>query len=138
MYAIYIYIGHDSNRSREKENAIDGHFSDDDSNIYVHSTNSKLLPSSQRFTSSKYASIPKPIETNHFNMARGRGICHVRHSVDSTKKIQQQIFHRLQTQQHNGTTFANANMIALRNGLIRLTGKTTTEKMLIENIEFFI
>lgn len=46
-------------------------------------------------------------------MARGRGICHVKHSVDCTKKIQQQIFHRIQTQQHNGT-FAN-NMIALRN-----------------------
>lgn len=70
-------------------------------------------------------------------MARGRGICHVRHSVDSTKKIQQQIFHRLQTQQHNGTTFANANMIALRNGLIRLTGKTTTEKESLK-VEFFI
>lgn len=110
----------DSSRSREKENSIDNHLSDDEmstANVTVNSSNSLLLPAAQRYSSSRSAYVPRPIETNRFNMARGHGVCHIKHSVDSTKKIQQQIFHRLQTQQHNGTTFANvgASMIALRN-----------------------
>lgn len=105
----------DSNRIREKENSIETPWSDDDvPTVPVTAVNSPMLPSSQRFSSSKCAYVPRAIATNHFNMARGRGICHVKHSVDCTKKIQQQIFHRIQTQQHNGT-FAGANMIALRN-----------------------
>lgn len=106
----------DSNhRIREKENSIENHWSDDEiPTVPVSAANSTILPSGQRFSSSKCAYVPRAIAANHFNMARGRGIPHVKHSVDSTKKIQQQIFHRIQTQQHNGT-FANANMIALRN-----------------------
>lgn len=106
----------DSSRNiREKENAIENHWSDDDiPTVPVSAANNSILPSAQRFSSSKCAYVPRAIASNHFNMARGRGTCHVKHSVDSTKKIQQQIFHRIQTQQHNGT-FSNANMIALRN-----------------------
>lgn len=105
----------DSSRIREKENSIENHWSDDDvPTVPVSAANNSTLPSAQRFSSSKSAYVPRAIASNHFNMARGRGTCHVKHSVDCTKKIQQQIFHRIQTQQHNGT-FANANMIALRN-----------------------
>lgn len=104
----------ESSRIREKENAIENHWSDDEvPTVPVTAANNPILPSSQRFASSKCAYVPRAIASNHFNMARGRGTCHVKHSVDCTKKIQQQIFHRIQTQQHNGT-FAN-NMIALRN-----------------------
>lgn len=104
----------DSSRIREKENSIENHWSDDEvPTVPVTAANNPILPSSQRFASSKCAHVPRAIASNHFNMARGRGTCHVKHSVDCTKKIQQQIFHRIQTQQHNGT-FAN-NMIALRN-----------------------
>lgn len=107
--------GNNTNRIREKENAMDNHWSDDEiPTVPVSAASSPILPSAQRFSSSKCAYVPHAIAANHFNMARGRGVCHVKHSVDSTKKIQQQIFHRIQTQQHNGT-FANANMIALRN-----------------------
>ncbi|XP_031622121.1 hybrid signal transduction histidine kinase A-like [Contarinia nasturtii] len=105
----------ESSRIREKENSIENHWSDDDiPTVPVTAANNPILPSSPRFSSSKCANVPRAIASNHFNMARGRGVVHVKHSVDSTKKIQQQIFHRIQTQQHNGTFTAN-NMIALRN-----------------------
>lgn len=103
----------ESNRIREKENSMENHWSDDEVPTVPVKINNPIIPSSQRFSSSKCAYVPRAIASNHFNMARGRGTCHVKHSVDCTKKIQQQIFHRIQTQQHNGT-FAN-NMIALRN-----------------------
>ncbi|XP_055317396.1 probable cyclin-dependent serine/threonine-protein kinase DDB_G0292550 isoform X2 [Sitodiplosis mosellana] len=104
----------ESSRIREKENSVENNWSDDEvPTVPVSAANNPILPSSQRFSSSKCAYVPRAIASNHFNMARGRGTCHVKHSVDCTKKIQQQIFHRIQTQQHNGT-FAN-NMIALRN-----------------------
>lgn len=112
----------DSNRIREKENAIENHWSDDEilTEPVKAVANNPILPTVPRFASSKCAYVPRAIASNHFNMARGRGTCHVKHTVDYTKKIQQQIFHRIQTQQHNGT-FTNANMITLRNnGLLRL------------------
>lgn len=104
-----------ASRIREKENSIENHWSDDEvPTVPVSAANSTIFPSGHRFSSSKCAYLPQAIAVNHFNMARGRGVCHAKHTVDNTKKIQQQIFHRIQTQQHNGT-FANANMIALRN-----------------------
>lgn len=104
----------ESSRIREKENSLENHWSDDEvPTVPVSAVNNPILPSTQRFSSSKCTYMPRAIASNHFNMARGRGTCHVKHSVDGTKKTQQQIFHRIQTQQHNGT-FAN-NMIALRN-----------------------
>lgn len=112
----------DSNRIREKENAIENHWSDDEilAEPVKIPANNPIMPTIQRFSSSKFAYVPRAIASNHFNMARGRGTCHCKHTVDYTKKIQQQIFHRIQTQQHNGT-FTNANMITLRNnGLLRL------------------
>lgn len=115
-------LSSDSNRIREKENAIENHWSDDEimTEPVKAVANNPILPSVPRFSSSKCAYVPRAIASNNFNMARGRGTCHVKHTVDYTKKIQQQIFHRIQTQQHNGT-FTNANMITLRNnGLLRL------------------
>lgn len=116
---------------REKENSVD-HQSDDDGGLLTiqnsatgsfgasSNSNSLLLPPSQRYsTKTHYVGLPKPINTNRFGMARGRGICQFKHAIDSTKKTQQQIYHRLQSQQHNGAalsgSFASAGMIALRN-----------------------
>lgn len=84
------------------------------------SANSLLLPSSQRHSSkSAYNSLPKPIDVNHFSMAKGRGVAQLKKSIDGTKKAQQQIYHGFQAQQHNGgvigSPFANASLIALRN-----------------------
>lgn len=83
-------------------------------------SNSLLIPASQRYsTKIHHVGLPRPIDTNRFGMARGRGISQFKHAIDSTKKTQQQIFHRLQSQQPNGTTysgsFSSASMIALRN-----------------------
>lgn len=84
------------------------------------SSNSLLIPAAQRYsTKIHHVGLPRPIDTNRFGMARGRGISQFKHAIDSTKKTQQQIFHRLQSQQPNGTTysgsFTSASMIALRN-----------------------
>lgn len=84
------------------------------------SSNSLLIPAAQRYsTKIHHVGLPRPIDTNRFGMARGRGISQFKHAIDSTKKTQQQIFHRLQSQQPNGTTysgsFSSASMIALRN-----------------------
>lgn len=84
------------------------------------SSNSLLIPAAQRYsTKIHHAGLPRPIVMNRFGMARGRGISQFKHAIDSTKKTQQQIFHRLQSQQPNGTTysgpFSSAGMIALRN-----------------------
>lgn len=124
----------DSSRNREKENAIDNHWSDDEiPTIPVNATNNLALPATQRFSSSKCAYVPRAIASNQFNMGRGRGTCHVKHQVDITKKVQQQIFQRIQTQQQNGT-FAN-NMIALRNNgsVMRLNASLTPSAVAITN-----
>lgn len=120
---------------KEKENALELQQSEDEcapspaSNNGV--TNSLLLPAAQRSSSKMYhVGLPKPIDINRFGMARGRGVCQFKHAIDSTKKTQQQIFHRLQSQQPNGTTysgsFVNASMIALRNNgsLMRLNNQS--------------
>lgn len=115
----------ESSRNREKENSIENHWSDDEIPIVpVNATNNnQKLPPAQRFSSSKYAYVPRAIALNHFNMGRGRGTCHVKHSVDATRRAQQQLYQRMQSQQHNGT-YAN-NMIIRNNGVMRLNANLT-------------
>lgn len=103
-----------SNRIREKENSIETHWSDDDiPAVPVTGSNTPILPTVNRSSSSKTAHLPRTMAINHFNMGRGNGVSHIKHNVDATNKMQQQIFHRIQ-QQHNGA-FANNTMITLRN-----------------------
>lgn len=117
---------------KEKENALEQQSDDEGAPTFAASStsaasgtsggssNSLLIPAAQRYsTKIHHVGLPRPIDTNRFGMARGRGISQFKHAIDSTKKTQQQIFHRLQSQQPNGTTysgsFTSASMIALRN-----------------------
>lgn len=105
------------------------------------SSNSLLIPAAQRYsTKIHHAGLPRPIVMNRFGMARGRGISQFKHAIDSTKKTQQQIFHRLQSQQPNGTTYAgpfsSAGMIALRNNgsLMRFNSANLTGSSIGSNL----
>lgn len=126
-----------ASRAREKENTSEYHWSDDDvPTIPVSAPNCSIYPSTQRFSSSKCAHMPRAINANRFNMARGRGVCHAKHTIDSTHKVQQQYLYRtnIQTHQHNGT-FAN-NMVALRNNgaIMRLNSANLIGNISTSNI----
>lgn len=114
---------------KEKENSVETssvYLMSDDEGVVVNSAKSPgtsvksvLLTASQRNSKKICHSFPKPISVNHFAMARGRGICQFKYIIDSTKKTQQQIYHGLQSHQHNGglvgIPFGSASLIALRN-----------------------